>query len=351
MLNEIFANVVQRYVALCYLSNRLFLCVNRNYLYLCMISLIQLEYIVAVDTHRHFVKAAQHCFVTQPTLSMQIKKLEEELDIIVFDRSKQPILPTEIGNAIIRQARIILAESKRINEIIDDYNNTISGDITIGIIPSVAPYLLPLFIGKFTDKYPDVHLTIKELLTDEIIDELQRETIDVGILVTPLNEKGIVEEPLFYEEMVLYVNNVHPLAHREHLDANLLASPDLWLLNNGHCFRSQVLNLCGYRPDESERKHFQFDSGSLETLMKMVEIEGGYTLIPELAIPKPNPPACVKRFSSATPLREVSLAFTRNYYKKKILSLITQEIQSSLPPQLLDKDRGYIAEWRQVSNH
>jgi len=211
-----------------------------------MISLIQLEYIIAVDTYRHFVTASEKCFVTQPTLSMQIKKLEEELGVIIFDRSKQPIIPTEIGKKIIEQARIVVAESNNITEIINTHNNSISGELTIGIIPSLAPYLLPLFIGDFNRKYPDVKVKILELLTEEIIIELKKDTIDVGILVTPLSEKGIIEQPLFYEEMLLYINKNHAFSKKENINPIELASSDLCLLNKGHCFRSQVINLCHF---------------------------------------------------------------------------------------------------------
>jgi LysR family transcriptional regulator, hydrogen peroxide-inducible genes activator len=314
-----------------------------------MVSLIQYEYIIAVDTYRHFVTAAEKCFVTQPTLSMQIKKLEDELGVMIFDRTKHPVVPTEIGREIIDQARIILAESKRINEIITDYNNSISGDISMGIIPSLAPYLLPLFIGNFKRKYPDVKITVLELLTEEIIEQLKKDTIDVGILVTPLNEKGIIEQPLFYEEILLYINKDHPFSQQEDINPVALANPDLWLLNNGHCFRSQVINLCKYKAEPTNNSHFEYASGSLETIKKMVEIEGGFTLLPELAMDDGNRKVIIKKFKSTTPLREVSFAYTRNYMKKKILTILADEIKQAVPKHLLEKERGNIAEWRELS--
>ncbi len=311
-----------------------------------MISLIQLEYIIAVDTYRHFVTASEKCFITQPTLSMQIKKLEEDLGITIFDRTKQPIIPTVIGSKVIEQARTVMAESNSINEIIAEYNDSISGELTIGIIPSLAPYLLPLFIGNFNKKYPDVKVKVLELLTEEIITQLKKDTIDVGILVTPLTEKGIIEQPLFYEEMLLYINKNHPFSTKEHIKPYDLASPDLWLLNNGHCFRSQVVNLCHYKPKVSNESHFEYASGSLETIKKMVEKEGGFTMLPELATMDDKTTAVIKKFNSTTPLREVSFAITRNYFKKKLLKLLSIEIKNAVPKFMLNKERGSIAEWR-----
>ena len=310
-----------------------------------MISIIQLEYIVAVDTYRHFVKAAEKCFVTQPTLSMQIKKLEEDLGVTIFDRSKQPIIPTAIGKKVIEQARITLAESRKIEEIVMDYSNSVGGEITLGIIPSLAPYLLPLFIGNFKRKYPDVKVRIVEMLTDDLIDQLKKDLVDGAVLVSPLNEPGIVEKPLFYEEMLFMVNMTHALARSPKVRVKDLASPDLWLLKSGHCFRSQVMNLCNYQTD-MESSHLEYDSGSLETIKKLVETEGGFTLIPELSAENKGEGVMIRPIEDMSPLREVSFVYTRNYSKKKIIRLLAEEIQDSVPKSLLNKDRGQVVEWR-----
>lgn len=313
-----------------------------------MISLIQLEYIVAVDTYRHFVTASEKCFVTQPTLSMQIKKLEKELEVVVFDRTKQPIIPTPIGEQIIAQARRTLAESKKIQEIVDEFSGSISGEISIGIIPSLAPYLLPLFIGKFTKKYPQVNVKVSEMLTDKIIDYLKNDRIDVGLLVTPLHEKGIIEQPLFYEEMILYVNKNHALASQQEIHTNELSSPDLWLLSDGHCFRSQVINLCTNRANQKNNMGFEYASGSLETIKKIVEIEGGFTMLPELAVDRglKDTNVVIRHFDDTTPLREVSLVYSRNYVKKRLLDLLSAEIKDVIPPHMLSNKRGQVVEWR-----
>jgi LysR family hydrogen peroxide-inducible transcriptional activator len=310
-----------------------------------MISIVQLEYIVAVDTYRHFVKAAEKCFVTQPTLSMQIKKLEEDLGVTIFDRSKQPIIPTIVGRKIIEQARITLAESRKIEELVNEYSNSVTGEITLGIIPSLAPYLLPLFIGKFYRKYPDVKLRVVEMLTEDLIVQLKKDLVDVAVLVSPLHENGIIEKPLFYEEMLFMVNKSHPLAYSPKVTVKDLASPDLWLMKTGHCFRSQVINLCNYHSD-IKSSHIEYDSGSLDTIKKLVETEGGFTLIPELSADIKGEQVMIRPIENLSPLREVSFAYTRNYSKKKLLTLLAEEIKNSIPKDMLDKERGQIVEWR-----
>ncbi len=311
-----------------------------------MITLQQLEYIISVDQHRHFVEASKACFVTQPTLSMQIKKLEEDLGVIIFDRSKHPIIPTEIGNLIIQQARVILSESKRIDEIIKTYNNDISGELTIGIIPTLAPYLLPLFVGNFTRLYPNVKIKVVELLTSEIIAQLNNEMIDLGILVTPIEAKGIKSQPVFYEEMFVYTHKDHPFGKQDFIQVENLESPDLWMLSEGHCFRSQVVNLCNYNPENRNKFTIEYESGSLETLKRMVQIEGGYTLIPELAIDhEMSPNTLIKSFLNTHPLREVSLVYSRNFVKKRLIQLLSDVIRASVPQKMLNGERGGIVEW------
>ena len=311
------------------------------------ITLTQLEYIIAVDTYRHFVTASEKCFVTQPTLSMQIKKLEDDLGVMIFDRTKQPIVPTEIGAKIIEQARITLSAGKKIPELIKENSNTVSGELTIGIIPSLAPYLLPRFIGSFTQKYPLVKVKIIELITEEIILQLKKDIIDVGILVTPLHETGVIERPLFYEKMVLYIHKEHPLAKKKSVKTKDIATPDLWLLSKGHCFRSQVMNLCSYQRSSQNELPFEYESGSLETLKKFVEKEGGFTLLPELAIDVSDKSAQIRiKEFDVIPLREVSFAYTRNYSKKRLLDLLEVEIKKSVPKVLLTKERGNIVDWR-----
>ncbi len=313
-----------------------------------MITLTQLEYIVAVDTFRHFGRAAENCFITQPTLSMQIKKLEEDLEVIIFDRSKQPLIPTDIGRRIIDQARIALQESHKINNIIKDHKNLISGELTIGIIPTLAPYLLPLFIGNYKRKYPSIKIKVEELTTVNIIDHLNRDLLDVGILVTPLHEDRINEKPLFYEGMLLYLHEEHLLASKPSISLKDIATPELWLLSDGHCFRDQVINLCKFQGSANSTLPFYFEAGSLETIMNIIDKEGGMTIIPELATIGMSEMRFdnVRTFADSNPLREVSLVYSRHYAKYKLIELLWKEIVASMPEKLLQKNRGTIVEWR-----
>jgi LysR family hydrogen peroxide-inducible transcriptional activator len=313
-----------------------------------MITLTQLEYIVAVDTFRHFGKAAENCFITQPTLSMQIKKLEEDLEVMIFDRSKQPLIPTDVGRRIIDQARIALQEAHKINNIIKEHKNLISGELKIGIIPTLAPYLLPLFVGNYKRKYPNINIKVEELTTMNIVDHLNRDLLDVGILVTPLREDRINEKPAFYEGMLLYLHEDHPLARKADIRLKDIATPEIWLLSDGHCFRDQVINLCSFKGAANSALPFFFEAGSLETVMNIIDREGGMTIIPELATLGMSEQRFehVRSFTDINPLREVSLVYSRHFAKYKLVELLWKEIVASIPGKLLQKDRGTIVEWK-----
>ena len=204
---------------------------------------VQLQYIIAVDTFRHFASAAKHCFVSQPTLSMQIQKVEEELGVKIFDRSKQPVIATELGAELIEQARKIISEKNVMDEIIHRKKGLVTGELKIGIIPTLAPYLLPLFVQSFTEKYPLVRLVVNELTTDFILSQLRAGKIDMGILVTPLQEPGIKEHVLFYEELMVYVSKKNAAYKKTYMLPQDIDPNKLWLLEEGHCFRSQIVNL------------------------------------------------------------------------------------------------------------
>jgi LysR family hydrogen peroxide-inducible transcriptional activator len=313
-----------------------------------MITLTQLEYIVAVDTYRHFGRAAESCFVTQPTLSMQIKKLEEDLEVIIFDRSKQPLIPTDVGQRLIAQSKLVLSSAEELKNIIKDHKNEVSGLLRIGIIPTLAPYLLPLFIGRYKRTWPNIIIKVEELTTAGIIELLNKDLLDVGILVTPLKEEKIIEKPVFYEEMMIYANKNHPLHKKTEISVRDIATPDIWLLSDGHCFRDQVVNLCSYMSGAGGSLPFQFEAGSLETLMNIVDQEGGITLIPELATFTMSEArrANVLSFSATKPLREVSLVYSRHFAKHKLINLLWREVIDSLPGGLMSPDRGKVVEWR-----
>ena len=312
-----------------------------------MVTLTQLEYIVAVDTHRHFATAANHCFITQPTLSMQIKKLEEFLDVTIFDRSKQPIIPTDVGVSIIEQARVVLGESKKIDEIVKNYRSKVEGSLKIGIIPTLAPFLLPMFIGDYIRAYPDVKVEVEEMVSDDIVKALKKDQLDVGVFVTPLRDDKIQEQPLFFEEMMIYAHKDHEILKKEVVDVKDIATSEIWMLGDGHCFRDQVINLCEMRNIQHQELPFEFESNSLETLMKIIDKEGGFTLIPELATQYMSAEKLkqVRSFTNLHPLREVSLVYSRHYSKNKLLNLLGDHIRKMIPVAYLNKDRGSIVEW------
>lgn len=312
-----------------------------------MVTIAQLQYVIAIDTYRNFGIAAEKSMVTQPTLSMQVKKLELELDIVLFDRSKTPIVPTNIGVAFIEQARIIIRETQKLDELVNDFKEILGGTLKIGIIPTIAPYLLPYFLGPFSKMYPEIKLNIKELKTEEIVDLLQKDLLDAGILATPLHEPKIFESPLFYEEILLYINPSHPLAKQTEVAPNQLEDEDMWMLTKGNCFRDHVINLCATRT-EQPLHNLRYESGSLETLKKMVDVEGGYTLLPELAaleLPSKDLKR-IRHFIEPKPLREVSLVYARKAAKQKLLQYLVSSITKELPESILDKSRGHLVHWK-----
>ena len=308
-------------------------------------TLVQFEYIVAVDDHRHFATAAEKCFVTQPTLSMQIQKLEDKLGVLIFDRSKHPVIPTEVGVAIISQARVVLSGAARIKEIIDDEKGIMSGTLRIGIIPTLSPYLLPLFIKDFIETHPDLVVHVEELITDQIIEKLRKNQLDVGLFVTPSGVNGLVEQPIFNEEFVAYVDEKHALNKVETIDPFLLNVEEVWVLNEGHCFRNQVLNIC--HPPDRQNAQFKFQSGSLEALKKIVDRHGGITFLPELATVdmSESEQANLRWFKEPKPVREVSLVTHRNFLKLKMTEALYNQIIDSIPNDIKSKKNTQVVKW------
>jgi len=294
----------------------------------------QLEYIIALDTYRHFVLASENCFVTQPTLSMQIQKLEDELGVKIFDRTKQPVIPTEIGVNLIAQARIILQEATKIRELINDQKISMTGELRIGILPTLAPYLLPSLFKSMRQNYPQVNLILKETITEEVISELKNNRLDCGLVVTPLNNSSIKEDVLFYEELFVYVSKKNTLYDKKYVLASDLKSDQVWLLEEGHCFRSQVLNLCELQ--RSSDLHFRYETGNIETLKRMVDKSDGITILPELAVMEFNTSQMkqVKKLKEPSPAREVSLVTHRNHLKLKLIKTLKEEILNIIPVQM-----------------
>jgi len=304
----------------------------------------QLEYIVSIDLHRHFSKAAENCFVTQPTLSMQVQKLEEELGLVIFDRSRQPVVPTAAGEEIIEQAKKILAEKNRVHEIVLHKKETLSGELRIGIIPTLAPYLLPLFVQPFTRKYPKIKMVVYEMTTEMLVARLRESRIDVGLLVTPLQEKGIREDVLFYEELLVYVSEKNALYKKNYILSKDIDPNKLWLLEEGHCFRSQIINLCELLKASREESHFDYEAGSFETLRRMVDLNEGITILPELAAMDFTAKRSrqIRHFKNPPPMREVSLVVHRDFVKKRLIEALRQQILDIIPDKIRKNKNQYV---------
>ncbi|TYB77107.1 LysR substrate-binding domain-containing protein [Bizionia myxarmorum] len=283
-------------------------------------TITQLYYVLAVAEQQNFTKAAETCFVTQPTLSMQIQKLEDELDILIFDRSKKPIELTEVGKKIVSQAKNIVNESNRIKDIVDQQKGFIGGEFKLGIIPTIMPTLLPMFLKTFIKKYPKIKLKIEELNTEEIISRLNEGHLDAAIAATPLENANIKERVLYFEPFVGYIPEHHRLHNKQKLNAADLEIDDMLLLEDGHCFRDGVINLCKAFKTQNEDQ-FQLESGSIETLIKLSNEGLGMTLLPYLHTLDLSDKAKgnLHYFNEPSPAREVSLLYHKSELKMQII--------------------------------
>lgn len=301
----------------------------------------QLEYIIAVDTHRHFSKAAEASFVTQPTLSMMIQKLEDELEVKIFDRSQLPVQPTSIGRRIIDQAKVVLNEVSQIKEIILEEKGVVQGVFRLGIIPTVAPYLLPKLMQVHTENQHDISISITELTTDQVLKGLADDTLDGGIVATPLKEPAITEHPIYYEQFFAYVSPLErSLYAKNSLSENDLTTTRLWLLDEVHCFRTQILHLCNLKKRRNNNQSiFSYEAGSIDTLIQIVDQNDGITVIPEMAVAnlserqKKN----VRPFKNVTPVREISLITRKDYLRERIVEIIVDEVKAAVPRSLQDE--------------
>ncbi|MCO5144440.1 MAG: hydrogen peroxide-inducible genes activator [Oligoflexia bacterium] len=283
----------------------------------------------------HFGKAALECNISQPTLSMQIQKLEDDLGVVLFDRSKKPILPTDLGKQIIEQMQLILFEAKKVPLLIKkNQNKDLVGTLTIGVIPTIAPYLLPILLPVIDKKHPDLQLNILELQTHRIIDALGNDEIDVGILATPLKIPKIFEVPLYYEIFSLLSPKNHPLSKKKKINYEMLPFEEVWLLEEGHCLRHQVLDVCSLKSKSKAKRKFTFESGSLETLKSLVNSYGGITLLPSLATENIGESSTLVAFERPIPAREIGLVYRREHYKTEFLDALEESILSAIPEEV-----------------
>lgn len=297
-------------------------------------TLQQLEYVLALEKTRHFVRAAEMCGVTQPTLSAMIQKLEDELDCKIFDRSRQPIEITEIGHRIIQQAQVIIYQANQLKESVKNEKDTLSGSLNLAIIPTIAPYLLPQFIGAFRQSHPTIALKVSEMHTATIIEKLRVAEIDMAILSTPLDDPKILEVPLYYERFVAYISPSEPIYDRLELSATDMPLDKLWMLEEGHCLRNQVFNFCHEKPIQSST----YEAGSIGTLVKIVDLNGGYTVIPELhvdlldEVQKKN----LRQIVQPEATREISIVIRHDFVREGILNAVAECIKQVIPSHMLD---------------
>ena len=298
-------------------------------------TLQQLEYILAVNQFRHFAKAAEYCRVTQPTLSAMIQKLEEELDTRIFDRSQQPVCPTPVGIHIIEQAQNILVQANRIKNIIEEEKHSLTGTFKLGILPTVAPYLLPRFFPQLMKKYPDLDIRVVEMKTNDIKKALQTGEIDAGIVASLAGMEEVQQTPLFYEQFFAYVSREDALFNNEVIRTSDLNGEQLWLLDEGHCFRDQLVRFCQMK--SARASQLAYHLGSMETFMRMVESGKGVTFIPELAVLQLGDAQkeLVRSFAIPCPTRQVVLLTNKNFIRHTLLEVLVKEIKLSVPKEML----------------
>lgn len=298
-------------------------------------TLTQLNYILAVDRCRNFAQAAKECFVTQPTLSMQIQKLEDYLQIIIFDRSKSPVEPTPMGKKVLENAMRVMKNAQELEELSKSLRGEVAGEFILAVIPTLAPYILPVFVQKFVDQFPNVELKIYENQTDEIIKLLKDGKIDAGILAAPLEEKEIKEEHLFYEPFKIFLSPSHDLLKKKAIDEKDLDMGEAWLLKEGHCLRAQALQLCQYKKT-SGNKHLLFEAGSLETLINMVKSSIGFTVLPYLTALNlsDSDKKLVKDFKTTVPVRDICFVTGPHSMKKSIEKALIKTITQHIPKEL-----------------
>lgn len=301
----------------------------------------QLEYIIAVDNHRHFAKAAEASFVTQPTLSMMIQKLEDELGVKIFDRSQLPVQPTPIGTQIINQARVIVSQVKQVKEIIQEEKGVVKGAFRLGIIPTISPYLLPKLMLQHEENGYDIELVIEEATTNQIIDKILTGSLDGAILATPLKNDKIKEHPIYYERFYAYVSpRETSLYAKKELSEDDLNINKLWLLEEVHCFRSQILRICNLRKRKSSHSLFTYEAGSISTLVNIVDNNSGLTIIPEMAILELNErqKQNVRPLKDISPVREISLITRKEFLRERVLGIIIDEVKKSVPAELVNPE-------------
>jgi LysR family hydrogen peroxide-inducible transcriptional activator len=300
----------------------------------------QLKYIVALDEERHFSRAAEVCMVTQPGLTIQLKNLEEEIGIKIFDRTKVPLTPTELGKEIIARARKMLREADEIRDFVINQKNTLEGEIKVGIISTLSPYLIPMFIKDMKKATPKMKFIIKEANTGQLIQDLETGVIDVAIMATPTGNGNLIEHPVFKEPFVAYLNSFHPMSNDPFYEIQVGDQAELLLLQNEFCYNAQLLDICNLKKPESIKDQFIYEISSIETLKNLVRADLGFAIIPELSILNEKDKTLFKPFKEPKPVREISLVVADTFSKKALLEKMNTTIWNCLP-ESMQKDFAY----------
>ncbi|MFM2385321.1 MAG: Morphology and auto-aggregation control protein [Bacteroidota bacterium] len=306
-------------------------------------TITQMEYTVAVGKHGSFITAAEKCNVTQPTLSMQIQKLEEELGVKIFDRNHHPIAVTDVGAQLIEQMKSALQETHKVFEIINDKKKENIGKLSVGILPSIAPTVLPKILRTFIKDFPDFELQLFEMHTEALIKRLKEDKLDIAIMSTPLGDKDLKETPLYFEPYVAYFSPGHPLLARRSVAANEISKSDLWTLNDEHCVAFQAVQLCN---DDGESNNgptasLKIQSGSVASVIKLVESNGGATILPELFLEDflEDQLENVRFFDEPTPVREVSMVTSKYFVKNKLAQAFINHTLDHVPDKMKAKGK------------
>jgi len=297
-------------------------------------TLQQLKYIVALDDHRHFAKAADVCMVTQPGLTIQLKNLEEEIGIKIFDRNKVPLTPTILGKEIITRAKKILREADGIRDFVVHHKNDLEGEVTLGVISTLSPYLMPLFIQAMKVTAPNMHFTIKEANTGQLMHDVETGAIDMAFMATPTGNANLREYPVFQEPFVAYLHPTHPMAGAEFYELQPQDRPELLLLQTEYCYNAQLLDICGIKEHAKVWEQFSYDISSIETLKNLVRAGLGFAIVPQLSVLNDGASNLFKPFKDPKPVREISLVVADTFSRKLLLEKMSEAIYNCLPDNL-----------------
>lgn len=296
-------------------------------------TLQQMEYIVAVDKYRHFAKAADSCGVSQSTLSSLVQKLETELDVIIFDRSSHPVRPTAVGEEIISRVRRVLFNAAQVRELVATRKGESVGNVSLGIISTVAPYLLPKMFKYLSDYHPDIRLHVEEARVSTLVSKLERGEIDIALMATPVNNSELLEIPVFRERLIAYVSPESSIYNDGVLQTGHLPTDSVWVLREGYCPNRGVFPFC----NNTSGIHSIYEAGSVETLIKIVDENGGYAIIPELHVPllRKSQQVNVRTLINPEPSREIAFVIHRNFVRERLLNILADAIKTIIPSTML----------------